>query len=89
VTTPTTSPLPTPGGLAVQEKAGGPPVGRWLFSSLVYILHCDMTDICFRISPCDFLFILLTNHVPFMIVAADCQLMLKHVVMIVGVFTGL
>ncbi|CAD6341873.1 unnamed protein product [Miscanthus lutarioriparius] len=24
------------------------------------------------ISPCDFLFILLTNHVPFMIVAADC-----------------
>jgi len=63
--------------------------GQWLERHILSQLHCDMTDICFRISPCDFLFILLTNHVPFMIVAADCQLMLKHVVMIVGVFTGL
>ena len=63
--------------------------GQWLERHILSQLHCDMTDICFRTSPCDFLFILLANHVPFMIVAADCQLMLKHVVMIVGVFTRL
>jgi hypothetical protein len=51
-------------------------------------LHCDMTDICFRTAPCHFLFILLTNHVPFMIVAALSP-DVKHVIMLVGVFTGL
>jgi hypothetical protein len=39
---------------------------------MLFQLHCDLTGIClvFRIAPRQFVFIPLTNHVPFMIVAA-------------------